>query len=544
MPSSSPPASPKTPRTRHSSARAPAAPPPALPLPPLPSPGPSSSHLPQSTSPQLPPLPSLPVLTAPLPATPPSLPVPSDLASPASSHFSTTSGASIFTAFSTGKPSTRPSSADSEPPSSPDVKSPEEARGKPVRQRLERARSVTADGIDFDLVTPQLGPSLSNFGPTGSTSPPDTPTAEESERANTPKALADCGCDAPLPPGVDSDNSPLSEGEEYDAYDEEAERLLQEAGLGGLGLGLLRRQSEVVQLSRQGGPVRTSIAVGPNGAILKRTTTPPDPPPSTPPPTIEGPALLRLLKKQKEARERKRRSKEFDRFGIPTDEAIASARKCELRGEGGTTVTFDQLLRDRRRKVVVVFLRHAWCGLCAQFVTALNKAAVALDDLSTASSIASFNGGSATSSSPEIPPLYILLISNGSHTLIPTYRVRLDCPFPLYMDRTRTLYKALGMNLKSWNMGKDSEKGSYIVKSQIGNVTSSIAAGVAMPAYPGSQGQLGGEFVFESAPDGTVKCLYASRMNTTRSHSEIKDIFAAAGVRLNAEDAESVYGGL
>jgi hypothetical protein len=65
-----------------------------------------------------------------------------------------------------------------------------------------------------------------------------------------------------------------------------------------------------------------------------------------------------------------------------------------------------------------------------------------------------------------------------------------------------------------------------------------------MPAYPGSQGQLGGEFVFEyNEITDDIRCCYAARMHTTRAHSEIKDIFLAAGVRLNEEDSQSVYGG-
>lgn len=232
---------------------------------------------------------------------------------------------------------------------------------------------------------------------------------------------------------------------------------------------------------------------------------------------------------------------------------------------------------------------QSWCGLCAQFVTALTKATSALTSLSTASI-----SGDSVSSTAHIPPVYVLLISNGSHTLIPTYRARLDCPFPLYMDRSRKLYKALGMNKKSWNMGSDSEKGSYIVKSQLGNVTSSIA--VCHPLYR----PLFFPFVRRSklkppsslfrpvwpcplTPARKVNSVASSSSSTTRSRttfdaatphgctrrgrtprfvsfssgfsslllradplppsSQIKDIFLAAGVRLNEEDSASVYGG-
>lgn len=196
---------------------------------------------------------------------------------------------------------------------------------------------------------------------------------------------------------------------------------------------------------------------------------------------------------------------------------------------------------------------------------ALNRASLNLVSLS-ATSFATMSG-SSSNPSPVIPPLYILLINSGSPSLISAYRDRMETPFPLYSDRSRALYRALGMTRKTWDMGKESEKGSYIVKSKMENVTSSIKvrkhslpiprpywlflrlltpfclqAGVAMPRYPGSQTQLGGEFVFEyDGDEDKVNCLFAARMSTTRNHAEIRDVFAAAGVELDDEDAASVY---
>ncbi|GAA6055253.1 hypothetical protein JCM3770_001508 [Rhodotorula araucariae] len=249
-----------------------------------------------------------------------------------------------------------------------------------------------------------------------------------------------------------------------------------------------------------------------------------------------------LLRRKRSTADKKQRAP-FERFQMPSVEDLEQAAACELVGEGGNVVTFGELIKARgERRTVVIFLRHAWCGLCAQYVEALNRATVNLVSLSTSSFI---QLGEGRQPGPRIPPLYIVLINSGSPALISSYRARMATPFPLYSQRSRTLYKALGMTKKTWDMGKDSEKGSYIVKSKLANVTSSISAGVALRGYPGSQTQLGGEFVFEPSPvDGSIKCLYASRMHTTRAHAEIEDVFAAAGVELNAEDAASVYGDL
>lgn len=257
----------------------------------------------------------------------------------------------------------------------------------------------------------------------------------------------------------------------------------------------------------------------------------------------DGAQPRRRLKKR-----RSKTKKRFDRFIMPSEAELLEARQCELVGETGVTVTLEDLIKQRGR-VVFVALRHFWCNLCQQYVQALREAMLSLvtfqtsvDNLSTATQ-SSVSVGEYHEPRAVIPPLYIVLVSTGSYRLIPSYRQRLDCPFPLYVDRSRKLYKTLGMTKSSLSMGKDSEKGSYIRNSQWENVVNSTKNGLAMPRYPGPQAQLGGEFVFTyHEDDDSVSCEYASRMHTTRAHAEIRDLFAAAGVQLNEQDADSVYG--
>lgn len=105
-------------------------------------------------------------------------------------------------------------------------------------------------------------------------------------------------------------------------------------------------------------------------------------------------------------------------------------------------------------------------------MTALRRATTAL---------ASASSTTISTTSDQTPALYILLISSGSPSLIPIYRsrvsrllfqplrqsftesvvfIQLDCPFPLYVDQRRAIYKALGMTLKTLSAGKEKEKGS------------------------------------------------------------------------------------
>lgn len=248
------------------------------------------------------------------------------------------------------------------------------------------------------------------------------------------------------------------------------------------------------------------------------------------PPSVAGPSSAVLVPT---------RSIEFDRFRIPSVSELKRASpplppspaelaraetggmeivaaSCELVGESGQRVLFSSLV-EQRQTVVVVFLRHLWCGLCQQYVQALQRAKI----------------------SPDGAPVYILLVSTGSPALIPVYRARLKCPLPLYVDPTRALYRALQMTKRTLDGGPEIGKGSYITGSRLSNVLDSISATMALRAYPGDQKQLGGEFVF-SGKEGVITCAYVSRMSTTRNHSEVGP-FDWTGVGAG-EEADGVHG--
>lgn len=51
--------------------------------------------------------------------------------------------------------------------------------------------------------------------------------------------------------------------------------------------------------------------------------------------------------------------------------------------------------------------------------------------------------------------------------------------------------------------------------------------------------QLGGEFVFERRPPGSMtayRCIYANRMVSSRSHGRLEDAFAALGIDIGTGD--------
>jgi len=182
--------------------------------------------------------------------------------------------------------------------------------------------------------------------------------------------------------------------------------------------------------------------------------------------------------KNKNKKKRKEPKPEFERFTVPTEADMARAAACDVVGEDGETHKFGDLIKANgpRRTVVVCvilslspapfvlllalalrltlalhlvrsFLRHAWCGLCAQYVDALNKVTVNLVSLETS---AFCQPGDRTQPMSHVPELNIVFINSGSPKLIATYRQRMKTPFPLYTNRARDLYKALGVRPSSF----------------------------------------------------------------------------------------------
>lgn len=219
-----------------------------------------------------------------------------------------------------------------------------------------------------------------------------------------------------------------------------------------------------------------------------------------------------------------------------------AAADMQLIGEDPSSpTTLRDIIAERRpAKVIVVFMRHLWCTLCESYARALQAAMDArvadskptIPELDEERSAGGSDSDLSTPASSTEAPVYIVLISTGSPSLIPLYRSQLACPFPLYVAKSR-LYEKLGMR-KSWASGDDEdehERGSY-ADSAGSAVWGGVANAFRRRAYPGKQRQLGGEFVLHAQEDGTLECSYASRMSTSRNHSDVSKLFAAAGVEL------------
>ncbi|ROW00749.1 hypothetical protein VMCG_06470 [Cytospora schulzeri] len=167
---------------------------------------------------------------------------------------------------------------------------------------------------------------------------------------------------------------------------------------------------------------------------------------------------------------------------LPSPETIRKIENYIVLDRHGKTHTFKSLYTGRNvaRRVLIIFVRHFFCGNCQEYLRTL-----------------------AASITPEsllqLPiPTFIAVVGCGDPALIDMYASATGSPFPIYADPTRKLYEELGM-VKTLALGS---RPAYMRKSLIRSSVDSIFQGVkqiksGLAIRGGDQRQIGGEFLFE-----------------------------------------------
>ncbi|QRW03877.1 AhpC/TSA antioxidant enzyme [Ceratobasidium sp. AG-Ba] len=170
----------------------------------------------------------------------------------------------------------------------------------------------------------------------------------------------------------------------------------------------------------------------------------------------------------------------FDKYGMPTLDQLKLASEMHVFDEFGESVRFGDVFEGQRLPFV------------SSVIFGARSAGVKL-----------------------------VIIGNGSPSMIKGYREDIfQCPYEMYTDPSRQLYKVLGMHLRTNDGGSEEEKGSYVRHGTFTGTLMVLKNALKMPlANAGDIKQLGGEFI-----------LGPGRMHTTRSHTPIRDLLEAAGV--------------
>ncbi|KAI1615221.1 hypothetical protein EDD37DRAFT_637440 [Exophiala viscosa] len=167
----------------------------------------------------------------------------------------------------------------------------------------------------------------------------------------------------------------------------------------------------------------------------------------------------------------------------PSPSMLKQAFEHHIYSSDAKPIPFGSLFDNvqSHQSVLVIFIRHFFCGNCQEYVRRLSSSQSPLHPAKPASQ----------------RPL-IIIIGPGFPSLISSYTALTECAFPIYADPSTQLYDILGMH-RTLSMG--SKGPEYIQRSLVGNAVKSawqilrrVGTGDAM-----SGGDLdinGGEFLF------------------------------------------------
>lgn len=247
------------------------------------------------------------------------------------------------------------------------------------------------------------------------------------------------------------------------------------------------------------GCLDTKEALPSSPQLARDRPLPPLPPPSPPPATISRirfehpPASDAIFKENR----------------LPTPEQLERAAGLTVLSETGAKVPFFSLWKDQ--KTVVLFIRHFWCPMCQDYMFSISR--------------------SVSAAALRRAGVQLVIISNGSFKMIPSYRKIFKTPFAVYTDPSLEVYNAMGMTIQSLAKGT---RPSYIKHGMAGGigmvVGNALKSGMPLFEEGGDIAQLGGEFIMGPG----LSCSFAHRMRYTRAHKNILDIIAEAGVDMFA----------
>ncbi|ETS81884.1 hypothetical protein PFICI_06886 [Pestalotiopsis fici W106-1] len=168
---------------------------------------------------------------------------------------------------------------------------------------------------------------------------------------------------------------------------------------------------------------------------------------------------------------------------LPTPETLRKLEQYTVLDESGKSRPFKSLYTGPNvaRRVLIIFIRHFFCGNCQEYLRQLSAAIPPerLLQLPVSTSIA--------------------VIGCGSPKLISAYLRETGCPYPVYADNTQHLYRELGM-IRTLSAGDrpaymQNRSMAQTVVSGITQALKQVKSGLILQM--GDQKQVGGEFLFE-----------------------------------------------
>ncbi|PMD29775.1 hypothetical protein L207DRAFT_642119 [Hyaloscypha variabilis F] len=213
---------------------------------------------------------------------------------------------------------------------------------------------------------------------------------------------------------------------------------------------------------------------------------------------------------------------------LPSEETLAKIADYSLLDVNGKQVPFRSLYEgtngEKKHKVLVIFVRHFYCGSCQDYLEYLCTGLPSPTELQAL---------------PEA--VSVIIIGCGAPSLIPFYAEKTSCTFRIYSEPTRHLYSVLQMTK---SMARSETLPKYIKNTSLfesfmrsaRQAWARVTHGDALKGGPGDQ--VGGEFLFE---DG--KMTWCHRMRNTMDHSDLQKIREVLTLPI-AETSEEILTGV
>lgn len=194
---------------------------------------------------------------------------------------------------------------------------------------------------------------------------------------------------------------------------------------------------------------------------------------------------------------------------------LFEASQCIVYDEDGGEVMLGDLFKKKR--TLVCFLRHWWCGFCQQFAMSVRH----IDPLPLKRANMDF-----------------IIIGQGDYSVIKAYREVMQVQYPMYADPKRNVYRALGMTLRTNEANPACARPDYATMGMTKGILVAIKKGLFdMPIRsPGDMKLLGGDFILGPG----LQCSFTHRMTTADGHMDLPRILAQAGCDMSLKTPKAL----
>uniref|UniRef100_V5GF31 Thioredoxin domain-containing protein n=1 Tax=Kalmanozyma brasiliensis (strain GHG001) TaxID=1365824 RepID=V5GF31_KALBG len=195
---------------------------------------------------------------------------------------------------------------------------------------------------------------------------------------------------------------------------------------------------------------------------------------------------------------------------------LFEASQCLVYNEDGQEVLFGDIYKKRR--TLVCFLRHWWCGFCQQFAMSVRN----IDPLPLKKANLDF-----------------VIVGQGDWHVIKAYREVMQVQYPMFADPKRNVYRALGMTLRTNDANPACARPDYASMGMTKGILVAIKKGLFdMPIRnPGDMKLLGGDFILGPG----LQCSFTHRMTTADGHMDIPRILAQAGCDMSLKTPKPLF---